>query len=183
MALKAHIIPEKETSAYKAAIAHWQAVLEQLPPSETKIIEVLDKQIAMARAKLQGNTPSSVVASSEVQKVTTIEVQVNLAPDLQEKLKPNDTLFVYARATTGSPMPLAILRKSASELPITVTLDDSMAMMRTQNLSSVKEVTVMARISSSGGARLQSGDLVGEVTPVILSEQNQVAITINQVAP
>jgi len=121
--------------------------------------------------------------SPDVKKVTKIEVQVKLAPELQDKIKPNDTLFIYAKATTGIPMPLAILRKPASELPITVTLDDSMAMMRDKNLSSVPEITVMARISSSGSARLQTGDLVGKVTPVVLSQQNKVEVTINRIAP
>lgn len=169
---------------YQTAISHWQALLMQLPPSETKIREVLEKQIATAREHIQGNSPTPVAKSSpEVKKVSKIEVQVNLAPDLQDKLKANDTLFIYARATQGSPMPLAILRKSASELPITVTLDDSMAMMPSKNLSSVQEVTVIARISSSGSAMLQSGDLVGKVTPVVLSQQDKVEVTINRVAP
>jgi len=175
-----------ENSDYEAAIAHWQAVLVQLPASETKIIEMLERQIAKARQHIQGsNSPAPVAKqqSPDVKKVSKIEVQVNLAPELQDKIKPGDTLFIYARATTGIPMPLAILRKPASELPITVTLDDSMAMMRNKNLSSVPEITVMARISSSGGARLQSGDLVGEVTPVVLSQQDKVVVTINRIAP
>ncbi len=170
---------------YEAAVKHWQVVLVQLPADETKIKKVLEGQIAKAQEHIQGSSPAAPIAkqSPDVKKVSKIEVQVNLAPDLQDKLKPNDTLFIYARATTGSPMPLAILRKSASELPITVTLDDSMAMMRDKNLSSVQEVTIMARISSSGGARLQSGDLVGEVTPVVLSQQDKVEVTINRIAP
>ncbi len=175
-----------ENSDYEAAVAHWQAVLVQLPASETKIRKLLDTQIAKARQHIQGsNSPAPVAKqqSPEVKKLSKIEVQVKLAPDLQDKIKPNDTLFIYARATTGIPMPLAILRKSASELPITVTLDDSMAMMRDKNLSSVPEVTVMARISSSGSARLQTGDLVGKVTPVVLSQQNKVEVTINRIAP
>ena len=175
-----------ENSDYEAAIAHWQAVLVQLPASETKIIEMLESHIAKARQHIQGgNSPAAPVAkqSPDVKKVSKIEVQVNLAPELQDKIKPGDTLFIYARATTGIPMPLAILRKPASELPITVTLDDSMAMMRDKSLSSVPEITVMARISSSGTARLQSGDLVGEVTPVVLSQQNKVEVTINRIAP
>ncbi len=170
---------------YQSAISHWQALLIQLPPSETKIRGILEKQIATAREHLQGNSSATVATkpNPEVKKVSKIEVQVNLAPDLQDKVKANDTLFIYARATTGSPMPLAILRKSASELPITVTLDDSMAMMPSKNLSSVQKVTVIARISSSGSAMLQSGDLIGKVTPVVLSQQDKVKITINQVAP
>jgi cytochrome c-type biogenesis protein CcmH len=173
-----------ERSDYEAAVSHWQALLIQLPPNETKIREVLENQIAKAREHIQGNIPAPVAKQNpEVKKVSKIEVQVNLAPDLQDKIKPNDTLFIYARATKGSPMPLAILRKSASELPITVTLDDSMAMMPTKNLSSVPEITVIARISSSGGAMLQSGDLLGELTPVVLSQQNKIKITIDRVAP
>ena len=170
---------------YQTAISHWQALLIQLPPSETKIRGVLEKQIATAREHLQGNSSATEATkpNPDVKKVSKIEVQVNLAPDLQNKVKANDTLFIYARATTGSPMPLAILRKSASELPITVTLDDSMAMMPSKNLSSVQKVTVIARISSSGSAMLQSGDLIGKVTPVVLSQQDKVKITINQVAP
>jgi cytochrome c-type biogenesis protein CcmH len=96
-------------------------------------------------------------------------------------VKPNDTLFIYARATKGRPMPLAIVRKSASELPSKVTLDDSTAMMPAMKLSNFQEVSVLARVSSSGNAMLQSGDLLGQVSPVVLGQQDKVEIVIDQV--
>jgi cytochrome c-type biogenesis protein CcmH len=110
-------------------------------------------------------------------------VKVSLAPALQNQIKPTDTLFIYARATEGSPIPLAILKKTASELPITVTLDDTLAMVPSIKLSQFKIVTVLARISASGLATVQSGDLLGQVTPVQLETTKSVAVEINEIVP
>lgn len=182
---------------YQAAIDYWQRFLKLVPEDDKQARQMLESNIAEARSYLAKNddssvsseTPSTVPADkpatqpAQTEAVNKIEVHVSLDPALQDKVKPNDILFVYARAMKGPQMPLAIVRKKANELPISVTLDDSMAMMPTMKLSNFQEIVVLARISSSGSASLKSGDLQGQVSPVILSKQDKVEITINQVAP
>jgi cytochrome c-type biogenesis protein CcmH len=88
----------------------------------------------------------------------TITGRVTLGAATQGKVSPDDTVFIFARAPTGSRMPLAILRKKVSELPLDFKLDDSLAMSPAANLSSAPEVVVGARISKSGSAVPQPGD-------------------------
>jgi len=89
-----------------------------------------------------------------------ITVEVALAPAVLDKASPGDTLFVLARAESGPPMPLAVARHQVSELPLTVTLTDAMAMMPAMKLSSFARVKVSAKVSKSGQAGTQAGDLV-----------------------
>ena len=91
---------------------------------------------------------------------------VKLSSGFTSKVAPDDTLFVYARPAQGPRMPLAILRKQVKDLPLTFTLDDSMAMSPAARLSSAQQVVVSARVSKSGGATPQPGDLQGQSTPV-----------------
>ena len=91
---------------------------------------------------------------------------VKLSAGLSGKAAPDDTLFVYARAAQGPRMPLAILRKQVKDLPLTFALDDSMAMSPAARLSSAQQVVVSARVTKSGGATPQPGDLQGQSAPV-----------------
>ena len=191
---------------YLAAIDYWQRFLKQLPAEEIEARQALEKQIADARqlAQIQEEgsnptttTPSATLSLSEpatnptaqpnsAQLTTTttqIEVTVRLDPTLQAKVKPTDTVFIYARASQGPPMPLAIVKKIASELPTQVTLDDNMAMVSTMKLSNFSEITLLARISSSGLATPQPGDLQGQVSPVNPAKQDKVEIVINEIVP
>ncbi len=171
---------------YTAAIGYWQRALQVLSSTDVEGRQALEARIAEARSQLD-DAPALQEMPSVTQTDSTdfakIEVHVSLDPTLQDKVKPNDTLFIYARAVKGPPMPLAIEKKSASELPITVTLDDSMSMMPSMKLSSFQEIMVLARISSSGSAMLQSGDLQGQVSPIVLGKQDKVEVVINRVTP
>jgi cytochrome c-type biogenesis protein CcmH len=112
-----------------------------------------------------------------------IQVAVNLDPSLAAKAAPGDTVFVYARAASGPPMPLAAQRLRVSDLPATVTLDDSMAVMPAMRLSTFPQVVVGARVSKSGQAMPQSGDLEGQSDPVAVAETPQVSVTIDRTRP
>ena len=93
-----------------------------------------------------------------------------------------DTLFIFARAASGPRMPLAIVRRTAGELPVRFTLDDSTAMTPEMRLSKFSEVVVGARISKSGNAMPQSGDLVG-ASAAIRPGATGLRITISEVQP
>jgi cytochrome c-type biogenesis protein CcmI len=88
-----------------------------------------------------------------------IVVNVALDPKYKDSVAPNDTLFVFAKAQHGPPMPLAIARLTAAQLPATVTLTDAMGMVPSLTLSKFPQIVVGARISKSGNASAQSGDL------------------------
>ena len=106
--------------------------------------------------------------------------QVTLAPALASKASPDDTVFVFARPSEGSRMPLAILRKQVKDLPISFSLDDSMAMSGATKLSGASKVVVAARISKAGNAMPQPGDLVGQTPPVAVGSKG-LQITISDV--
>ena len=112
-----------------------------------------------------------------------IQVSVALAETLQGQTRPDDTLFVYARAPAGPRMPLAIVRLKAADLPTTVILDDSSAMMPNMRLSAFEEVVVMARISRSGDAMTRSGDLLGSTTPLRVRDTAAVTVRIEEQVP
>jgi cytochrome c-type biogenesis protein CcmH len=97
-------------------------------------------------------------------------------------MSPSDTLFIFARAASGPRMPLAIIRATAADLPMEFTLDDSLAMNPAMKLSNFQDVIVGARISKSGNAMPQSGDLSG-MTNAIKLGTNGLQITINGVMP
>jgi cytochrome c-type biogenesis protein CcmH len=124
----------------------------------------------------QAATPA---ASNGAAPRLTVEVDISAA--LRASLRPSDVLFVYARAPEGSRMPLAIQRLPAAQLPTTVVLDDSTSMMPQLTLSSLPEVVVGARISRSGQAMPQSGDLEAQSPPVASSRREPLSLTIDRV--
>jgi cytochrome c-type biogenesis protein CcmH len=112
-----------------------------------------------------------------------LTVSVALDPALAAQTTPETTVFIYDKAVSGPPMPLAAQKVRVADLPVTLTLDDSMAMMPQMRLSAFPQVTVGARISRSGQAMPQSGDLEGEVSPVPSGQAEPVAVTIGRVRP
>jgi hypothetical protein len=114
---------------------------------------------------------------------SSIELTIRISPQLLQKTRPGDPVFIYAKAIGGPPMPLAAVRKRVSDLPLTITLDDSMAMLPQLRLSAFKQVVVGARISMTGNAKAQPGDLQGEVSPVTPGRGGPVEIVIDSVFP
>ena len=116
----------------------------------------------------------------------TVRGTVTLSAALKAQVKPEDTVFIFARNAEGGPggsrMPLAIVRKQVKDLPAPFTLDDSLAMGPGMGLSSAKQVVVGARISRSGQAMPQSGDLEGLSTPVAVGSQG-VVVEISRALP
>ena len=154
-----------EKKDYKGAIAQWERILAVEPP-DSEVVEMVKDGIEDAR-KLAGPPPGSVAgAASAKPKPAAVTVTVRLDPSLAAKVAPDDTVFVFARAVDGPRMPLAVARRKARDLPLTVTLDDSMAMAPSAKLSGHDKVIVGARISRGGTATPQSGDLEGYTAAV-----------------
>jgi len=151
---------------------------------------VIEQQIQAAQGRI-GQTsmdtrPVAAELEGAVQTAASgqgIKVSVALDSALSARVDPGDTLFIFARPVKGARMPLAIVRKQASDLPLTVTLDDSMAMTPAMVLSKFDQVTIGARISKSGQAMPASGDLQGLVSPVNTLSEGNIELVIDQVVP
>ncbi len=158
-----HAFQQKD---YAKALQQWEKVVQLSPGGE--LAQQLQGVIAQARERASGGAAASANAATTTAAVpgTSVSGTVTLAPALAAKAKPDDTVFVFARAAEGPRMPLAILRKQVRDLPLTFTLDDSMAMSPAAKLSGAPRIVVGARISASGQATPQTGDLQGFSAPV-----------------
>ena len=164
---------------YAGALRHWETLAQLAPNSD--FLKQIQGGIDEARSLLKGGgsaAPASPAASGGAAAApatpatpaaagpAAISGTITLAKALAGKAAPTDTLFVFARAAEGPRMPLAILRKQVKDLPLSFTLDDSMAMTPAMKLSSVQRVVVGARISKRGDATAQAGDLQGLSAPM-----------------
>lgn len=111
-----------------------------------------------------------------------VEGNIKLDPKLAKNAKPEDVVFVFARAAQGPRMPLAVLRTRVKELPMNYRLDESMAMQPGMDLSHFDQVVVVARVSLSGDALPQKGDLQGTSKTVTVGK-DKADITIDTVVP
>lgn len=153
-----------ENKNYGAALDHWERIL-RLAPQDSEFAQAVRASVAEARAR-GGSAVSGRPAQPPAASVGRVSGLVKLAPELAAKIKPDDTVFIFARAAEGPRMPLAILRKQARDLPFEFALDDSMAMTAETKLSAYPRIVVGARISKSANAAPQPGDLQGLSTPI-----------------
>lgn len=164
---------------YSNAISHWKKALVQLDPN-SEAAQALTGGIARAKVALT-ETGGELLSDSVTGPSLTLEVSLGEGNTL---VQPSDTVFIYARAWQGPPMPLAIQKISASELPITLNLDNSMSMMRGMDLSAFPQVEVIARISSTGSATSQPGDWQVKYGPVIVASQKApITLVISEQIP
>ncbi len=158
---------------YTSAITFWEKLVQVGPPGNIFATQV-EPAIAEARnlaglppaAKPLDAAPKAGAATPAAAANATVSGTVTLSASLAKQAQPDDTVFVFARAAEGSRMPLAIMRKQVKDLPITFTLNDSMAMSPATALSTASKVIVGARVSKSGNAVPQPGDLAGQSAPV-----------------
>ena len=168
---------------YAGAVKYWEQVV-QFGPTDSGYVQQVQVSLAEARelgglppvaGKLAGATAAAPTAASPptpaaqpTVSLSTKQVSgtVSLAPALAKQAGPEDTVFVFARGPDGKGMPLAILRRQVKDLPLQFTLDDSTAMSPAAKISGVSSVVVSARISKTGEAFPQAGDLSGQTGPV-----------------
>lgn len=160
-----------------AAIDYWTRLLQQMPEGSEQADQVR-AMITQAGGEVQG-----AGAVPEPAARSGLRVRVSISAELADRVSGEETLFVFARALDGPPMPLAIQRLTAAEMPLTVSLDDSMGMLPAMKLSNFPQVLVGARVSRSGDAEVRSGDLQGSVSPVIVGSDRLVALTIDEQVP
>jgi cytochrome c-type biogenesis protein CcmH len=168
-----------ERKDYTRAIAYWERLRKVLPPG-SGMEQSVDASIAEARS-LAGAKPAPK-PKARAAAAGAVSGRVSLAPGLAARTAPTDTVFIFARAASGPPMPLAVLRKQVRDLPLEFTLDDTMAMAPNVKLSDFPEVIVGARVSRSGSATAQSGDLRGQSKPVKVGTTG-VAVVIDTAIP
>ncbi len=125
------------------------------PPQTAADLPSIIRSAAVAARSTPPTTDAAPAAEGPA-----IVVEVALTPALMERVAETDTVFVLARAESGPPMPLAVARHQAGELPLRITLTDAMAMMPALKLSSFERVKVSAKVSKSGQPRTQPGDMV-----------------------
>jgi len=169
-----------ERNDYATAVRHWEKMAQSLPPDSPDAPRL---QATLDEARRRGGMPAATMPKSALAAASgpTISGTVTLAPALAAKASPIDSVFVYARAAQGPRMPLAVLRAQVKDLPLKFKLDDSMGPMPTARLSSAAQVIVSARISKSGNANAQPGDLLGESATPVAPGASGVAITIGSV--
>ena len=168
---------------YASAVKYWSKVV-QIGPADNRMVQMVSNSLDEARqlAGLPAVKPAPSTAAAQgqtAQSGKTLSGTVMLAAHLQHQVRPDDTLFIFARAAEGPRMPLAILRKQVKDLPFNFTLDDSTAMSPANKLSGASRVIVSARISRTGEAMPQSGDLTGE-TPPLAPGASGLRVEINQ---
>ena len=144
------------------ALKFWEQARKPLDANNPDL-EGLESAIAAVRERLGMPPAKATVAATSGLNVTG---QVNLSASLKSKASPNDVVFIYATPANGDRMPLAIFKTTVSQLPLNFTLDDSTAMTPDRKLSAAGEVMVKVRVSKSGNAMPQSGDLSGSFGPV-----------------
>ncbi|MDX8385132.1 MAG: hypothetical protein R8M11_01285 [Gallionella sp.] len=187
-----------EMGDYSGAAAYWGKLLPMLPPNSPLLAQTKkgienahtmatrgQSQPLQAQVKKEIESANAMASKGQSQPVSTgarISGVVELSPKLAQQVAPTDTLYVFAKAVSGPPMPVAVIRTVAKDLPLKFVLDDSMAMMPSMKLSSQQQVTVSAKISKSGSATPKSGDLKGEVSPVKLGAEN-VRVVIDSIVP
>lgn len=188
---------------YQGAAAYWERMLALVEP-QSDDARSIRSNIEEARALAEGRTPQKPPAEAlasappitappiTAPPITTppaadaakgaLSGEVKLAPALAGKAAPGDTVFIFARAAQGPPMPLAVVRKKVSDLPARFALDDSMAMTPEAKLSAFEKVVISARVSRTGDVKAKPGDLQGESAPVA-SNAGGVSIVIDSIVP
>lgn len=156
------------------AIGYWTRLQALVPPDSELARSVAD---GLAELRKRAAAPGAASAPRQLQ---AISGEVRLDPALASRVRPEDAVFVLARPAGGAGMPLAVVRTTVRELPYRFTLDDSMAMAPGAKLSGHAKIVVSARVSRSGNAAPQKGDIEGVADAVAPGTRN-LAVVLSRV--
>ncbi|MBB6154263.1 cytochrome c-type biogenesis protein CcmH [Pseudomonas sp. JAI115] len=164
-----------EGERYQQAIDYWNRLLAQLPEGDNSRA-ALQGGIERATERLQASGGKDAAAPA-AKVAALLKVRVDLASELKGKVQPGDSVFIFARAVSGPPAPLAAKRLTVADLPVTVELGDADAMMPQLKLSNFPEVQLVARISRAG--QPTAGEWVGRSGPLASSTTAPQTLTID----
>ena len=171
---------------YPEALKYWERLYAVLPAGSEDANQIA-MNIGEVRSLLGMPPMASPAAASAPAPVNEplsdvrIQGSVSLSGEIASQASPDDTVFVFARAASGPRMPLAIIRKQVKDIPFDFTLDDSLAMNPSMKISSVPQVIIGARISKTGNAMPQPGDLQGKSDVITVADSKVVNVVINEV--
>ncbi len=167
-------IAQRQAGQHAQAARSWEALLTQV---DARTAASLRAQIDAARADA-GLAPVETATATD----HAITVKVALDPEFaaRVRLDGNASVFVIARVPDGPPMPVAVEKRSVRDLPLTITLDDADSPMPTQTLSMLKKVELVARLSASGNASRQEGDIESASVHVLLPATEPVELRIGK---
>jgi cytochrome c-type biogenesis protein CcmH len=155
---------------------YWEKLVAILPPESepaAQLRQVL-AEIGGAPATPEGQAEHAAAAA------VSLQVDVSLSPELAQTVAAGSTVFVLARPADGQRTPLAAIRRTVGQFPFSVVLDESMAMVSGMSLREFPQVVVEARVSRSGDAASQPGDLIGRSEPVSTTSGDAVTIVIDR---
>lgn len=160
---------------YKAAVQAWERLAKQIPP-DTDEARAIQGSIAEARAKggLVAPAQAPVVSSGK-----EISGKIEISAELQSKIKPGDIVMVIARKP-GERMPVAVLKVSASNFPMSFALNDALAMNPSAPLSQLTEASIEVRISKTGMAKPEAGDLISSAQIIPVGAKN-IRLLVDQI--
>ncbi|MCQ4275388.1 c-type cytochrome biogenesis protein CcmI [Stutzerimonas degradans] len=138
-----------EEARFQDAIGFWERLVATLP-EEDPSREAIKGGIARAREQLGETAPAPAAASESA--AVRLQIEVTLDPSLQDDVRPDDSVFVFARAVSGPAIPLAAKRLRVADLPANISLGDADAMMPQLKMSNYPEVKLVARVSREGNA-------------------------------
>ncbi|UVE16336.1 c-type cytochrome biogenesis protein CcmI [Pseudomonas sp. LS44] len=165
-----------EEQRYNDAIGYWERLIAVLPADDPSRAAI-QGGVERARGKLGEAGQVERPATAAVASGATLKVRVELDASLKDKVQPGDSVFVFARASNGPPMPLAVKRMTVADLPAEVELSDADAMMPQLKLSAFPQVQLVARISRSGKAT--DGEWIGRSQPLASSTRDLQQLSID----
>ncbi len=168
-----------DSQDYMGAVKYWRQLLALMPPNNPNT-QAIKGGIEKALMQLKPEQISALQAEIKKQPAVSIKVTVDLAEEIRAQVPENADLFILAKAESGPPMPLAVKRLSNNSWPITVVLDDSMAMMPSLKMSNFDKVVITARISKGGEGIANPGDIEGS-SGVIESSTKKASVMIDHV--
>ena len=168
------------------AITYWETLEPMLSDAPQQLAEItaLIRSARGVEGKPvvdSGPRPAADSEDSAGADVAGVTVNVDIGAEFRDRVSPTDTVFVYARAATGPPMPLAVKRITVADLPTEVMLNDTDAMTPAMSLSQFDRVIVGARVSSSGNAIAEPGDIQGLSGEILSAQSETVDILMDHV--
>ncbi len=159
---------------WSAAIEYWERLI-QLVDENDEPVQQLKQMIAEVKSRQQADSEPATDA-----KQLNITLDVSLTPEFASQVEDGDALYVFARLANGPAMPIAVVRRNATELPLQVTLDDSVSMLPTEKTVALSTLEVTARISKDGNVKAGPGDMYGNITVADATASEPLELIINK---